>query len=292
MIKILSGGLKMKMRGMWALAFTAMAVMYAGQMARADETSTTSVEAVQPSLTDKIELNLWSNTHGPSIGTPNSLIPVATGVAPKGSDSTSYQDIVYAENVITTGWKFTPEKSAEFNTDIFTYFGQGKNPELVNSYASIRDRKLFKTAGINHDVMLRMYVPTAVHQAYQVPGLITAPALVDNATYDVGNWTLGLWQRYRWYFTTSASSIQWTIDWAPNANWQFSKKVAATLWIDAIQLSQKKGSGVINQYMDIEPGINWDITPKIAVNPYLNLYPQSLTANATSINVLLTAHAF
>src|SRR5262245_61754455 len=126
----------MKMKGMLALAI-AVGGMSAGQIARADETSTAEVTAVQPtSLTDKIQLSLWSNTHGPSVGTPNSLVPVATGVAPSGANKDSFQDVVYAENVITTGWKFTPDKIAAFNTDIFTYFGQGKNPELVNSYAS------------------------------------------------------------------------------------------------------------------------------------------------------------
>jgi len=278
---------------MMKAALVSAAVMALSTAALADETSTTTVSTAAPSLTDKIQLSYWGNWHGPSIGEPNSYIPFSDHPNGEAVNRANSTDVLYGENVFTLGYKFTPERIAAFNFDVATYVAQGKSSKLLNSYASLRDKKMFQTAGINHDMMLRLYVPTGSSAVTgSGAGMIVAPAVVDNATIDVGSWTLGAWSRARYYVATGADSMLWTFDFAPNANWQFSKTVAATLWIDLFQLSQLRRGKVDNLYADVEPGINWDVNQYVSINPYLNIYPNSLTANATSINVLVTAKAF
>ena len=68
--------------------------------------------------------------------------------------------------------------------------------------------------------------------------------------------------------------------------------ISDTLYVAIDEKPKSVGQPLHNYYVDIEPGINWDITPNISVNPYLNIYPNSLTMNATSINMILTAKAF
>jgi hypothetical protein len=277
-------------------SFAALALLALSASALADDTtqsSTTTVEAAAPSLADHIALSYWCNWHGPSVGQPNSYVPNWNSDTPSVSNNNggTTNGTLFGENVITAGYKFTPDRSVTFNLDVLSPFARGDAPVLANSYVSLRDKKFIKSGPWTQDVALRMYVPTA--SSYQKNGMIVAPALVDQISYDTGDWTFAAWNRARVYTYSNApdGALQWTVDIAPNANWQFSKTVAATMWIDMIQLYQKKGGDVTNMFADVEPGINWDVTPNISLNPYLNIYPNSMTATATSINLLITAKA-
>jgi hypothetical protein len=269
----------------WALAIAAMAVMSAGQLASAEETSTTSVQTAAPSLTEKLIVNYWGNWRGPSVGTPNSYTPLPTGEVPSQDAN---DGVLWAENVANLGYKFNATQNLTYAFAWQTALAQGEGSALLNHYVGLRDKKMFQTGPVNHDMQLRIYVPTS--DAAQAQGMITAPAIVDNATMDIGNVTIGLWNRVRYQF--SDTGREWMLEVAPNANWQFSKTVAATLWIDFIQYQKVRGKTPSNAFVDVQPGINWDITPAISVNPYLNFYPNSLTADTTSVNLIISARAF
>ena len=72
--------------------------------------------------------------------------------------------------------------------------------------------------------------------------------------------------------------------------------MAATLWVDLIQAKHFKGLGgplnMTNDPWDIEPGISWDITRYLTLNPIINIYPSTPTLAATSLQAVLIAKAF
>jgi hypothetical protein len=47
-----------------------------------------------------------------------------------------------------------------------------------------------------------------------------------------------------------------------------------------------------NPEMDIEPGVNWDVTPFLSLNPFLNIYPGKMTMSATSLQMVLAGKIF
>jgi len=51
-------------------------------------------------------------------------------------------------------------------------------------------------------------------------------------------------------------------------------------------------SGMNNPDMDIEPGVNWDITPYLSFNPFLNIYPGTPTINASSLQAVIAGKIF
>lgn len=62
---------------------------------------------------------------------------------------------------------------------------------------------------------------------------------------------------------------------APYLQYDVSQKVALTLMyeIGASHIYGTKNGKLVSDGADFEPGVLWQITPNLAVNPYLNLYP-------------------
>jgi hypothetical protein len=50
----------------------------------------------------------------------------------------------------------------------------------------------------------------------------------------------------------------------------------------------KTWGGPHNDYADVEPGFNWDITPRISINPYVNIVPGSASWATSSLNFNLS----
>lgn len=71
---------------------------------------------------------------------------------------------------------------------------------------------------------------------------------------------------------------------APNVSYQFTKTVAATLYYELYPYHVLNGSWLSYSAdpADIAPGINWDITPTLSINPQVLIYPSRLSWNTLS----------
>jgi hypothetical protein len=78
---------------------------------------------------------------------------------------------------------------------------------------------------------------------------------------------------------------------SPFANYRFNSQFSFTLWSDILQLGHQYGTpwGFSNLPCDVQPGIKWDITPWINVNPYLNFIPSHLAWNAIDMGLVVYA---
>jgi hypothetical protein len=78
---------------------------------------------------------------------------------------------------------------------------------------------------------------------------------------------------------------------APNATYQFAKTVGATLFVEfyPYHVLNRSWFEFASDPMDIAPGISWDITPTINVNPQLLMYPARFSFNTLSPLVYITA---
>jgi len=76
----------------------------------------------------------------------------------------------------------------------------------------------------------------------------------------------------------------------PGVNYKFSERLAATFLAHVYRLnhSYAKGGWSITP-VELQPGIRWDITKHLFINPFLNLMPSHLAWN--TVNVGMVVHA-
>ena len=263
-------------------------------------TSGATNRSLYEKVSDKMILNYWGMYRGAALSNPgNGLTPLPDG----GPDSSTPQGI---ENIITTAYKFDANTSLGVLTHFYYY--PGLKPEDTSATFQFYDpiiqfekKNIINSNGFRLTGRLWLDLPLSPYDRLRQDKDLFAVSTIGILSYDVPKTalTVGLFGYLRAYIgradmTDTARTYKVYI--APNASYQISKTVSATLWVDLIQGTRSANSGFItgfsNYAVDIQPGINWDITKNISFNPFLNIYPGALTLQATSIQATLTAKAF
>lgn len=250
--------------------------------------STTGISQVTKgrSLKDSLALNYWGAYYGPSLGGVSDYTP-----AYDGSDG----DVQYLDGVITAGYR--PTKATMIGIgipQIYTPFLENKGITTNNLFVRVSDSEVIHRGRFKVGLGSRIYLPT--NKESRQSGFVTGLRFEQNSTYDFRKvpLTLGIFTYERPYLYNSKglSGTPLTLYAAPYANYQFNQKLAATLWIDLIQLKQSRGQTLgemQNAPVDFQPGVNWDVNDNLSLNPYLNLYPGNLTAAASSLGLIVSA---
>jgi hypothetical protein len=173
---------------------------------------------------------------------------------------------------------------------------QWLDPALMISRANMVNNNGFKIKG-----QLFATLPMSRYDTLKKNGTISGVSPTAIMTYDVpkSKLSVGLYSYLTAYIPGSDTTENYRtlkLVMAPNANYQITKSFAATMWIDAIQVTRKRHTGIFsgmnNPEMDIEPGVNWDVTPFLSLNPFLNIYPGKMTMSATSLQMVLAGKIF
>jgi len=276
-----------KMNGTVALALVALAL--SAGAAFADETSTTSVQAVAPKLTDKLILSYTGYLYGPNFGKMDGRTTDANfGVEENGGK------VVNLDSNFKLGYKLSSDVSL---SGTFRYISQetvGKGGTLKDSWLALSHGHAIQRGNFNSAFELRAYLP--ISDASQAANKITAFRFNQNSNFTFGDLTAGVYSYIRYDVvgnTGGAGTQQLYLYAAPNAAYQLSKTVAATMWIDLAQYEKDIKTANNSIYydggVDIEPGVSWDITPNINVNPYINFFPGNARADSTTINMIISA---
>lgn len=260
-----------------------------------------SEKSVYDKLSEKVALVYFGIYRGASINNlGNTYQPDTSG----NLDPTSPQSL---ESYVTAGYKLDKDTIVGVTTH-FMYFptmtpttatqnGQSGmdvqmlDPALMISRANMIDSNGFKLKGL-----LYVTAPATSNDylAHHDESLIIAPTIVASWDIPRTKWTLGLYGYVADYVPNSStqdSARSYKIYAAPNANYQFAKTVAATMWVDLVQATRSYNTpfigGLDNPTMDIEPGINWDVNSHLSINPILNIYPGDPTLASTSLQAVI-----
>jgi hypothetical protein len=286
-----------------------LGLMALGAAAMADDTTAAlpaqqSTTEIAPSTYDKIAekvgLTYFGIYRGASVSTATSRLQPNIQGNPDPEEPISF------ENYVTAGYK--PAKDWLIGAQAhFMLFPSGMNmntgmdaqaldPSIVISKANLVD-----THGLKLKLSLYTYIPMTSPDLLNKYKEATSIAPTFNLSYDVPKTALnlGLYGYVQGFVPTAATvdgARTWRIVAAPYGSYALTKSVQATLWFDFVSLKRYQGSaffaGAKNDPMDIEPGINWDITPYISVNPILNIYPSNPTLAATSVQAVLVGKVF
>jgi hypothetical protein len=287
-------------RSLFLLGLTALAAQGAFAEVDPNSQSQANSKTLYERVAEKGILNYFGVYRGAGLNDPgNGFTPLPDGTL----DASSPQSI---ENVVTAGYKFNKDTSLAILAHFYYYPG----PKPANTSSGFQNldpiiqfeqKNLINSNGLKLTGRLWFEIPVSSYDRPLPANNLTAITTTGILSYDVGKTglTVGLWGYLRGYIASASTpdtARSYKIYLAPNVNYQFSKKVAATLWVDLIQATRNGNTGFIsgmtNDNMDVQPGINWDITKNISLNPYFNIYPGNLTLKATSFQANLSARAF
>ena len=248
-------------------------------------------------MSDTFAVNYYGIYRGASLMDPrNSLQPRVDGSA----DSNNPQSL---ESTVFAGYKF----NNDWNGGIlghFNYFpvgnpvGNGQDIQMLDPSLAVSIANLFERGHFKVSSRLTAQLPVSSQDVLRPNHLLTALTTYLFMNYEVphSKVTLGIAGYLRGYIpdANALDSVRtYRIYVAPNVNYQITQSVAATLWIDLLQLNRSRGthfiSGVSNDPIDIEPGINWDISKNFSINPVINIYPAHPTLASTSFQAFIVA---
>jgi hypothetical protein len=274
------------------------------QSAMAEIQAAGRLEEENFSFYEKLSKSAVVNYFGLYRGSPLSDLGNARQPTPSGNlDPSNPQSI---ENLVTIGYKIKPDLIAGV-VGHFLYFplgnpvGAGQDIQMLDPMLLIQKNNLIKLGGFSLNGKVTFYLPLTSGDTLQKVKLATAISPTLTAKYDVPNTqlTLAAYGYLRLYIPrTDAgdSALTYKLYLAPNMSYQLSQTVAATLWVDLLSAARYRGTpllgGMVTDTVDIQPGISWDITKSITINPILNIYPSNPSLAATSIQAYISARAF
>ncbi len=263
------------------------------------QTSSSSAEkSFYDTLLEKGALNYWGYYTGASI---NNL---GNGYQPNVDGSNGSPQSI--ESIITAGYKFTPTLMVGV-TPHFNFlpalgpdsWGSG-HIQMLDPSVFIQQTNFAVVRGVKFTGILFGTPAMAARDKLKRDGNAFAftPTLINSYTVPSTQLTLGLFSFLRFYIPgsdTPDTTNTYRIVVCPNATYQLSKTVTATLWVDLVSAYRRGGThyfgGLDLGPTDIQPGINWAITPNVSINPQLNIYPSNMTIASTSFQAILTAKA-
>jgi len=281
-----------------------LAFLFLGRFSRAEIQPGGEVSEEKATFYEKVSKSLVLTYFGLYKGSAlndltNSQQPTALGVV----DPSSPQSV---ENLLTVGYKIKSDWVVGA-IGHFLYFpvgnpaGTGQDIKMLDPMLLIQKNNLINSGGFKLNGKVTFYLPLTTGDTLQRNKMATAISPTLMASYDVPNTqlTLAAFGFVRGYIPTGEAgngALTYRLYFAPNLSYQISKTVAATLWVDLLSAARFQGTsfltGMATDTVDVQPGISWDITKSININPVLNIYPSNPTLASTSVQAYISARAF
>jgi hypothetical protein len=251
------------------------------------DTSTTTVDATAPRLADKLIASYWGYYAGPALSN-------ITDRATLTNDTGDLDDVQGLDSTVTLGYRLTKDISMTANyRSIYTPVMPDGSADYLNKdgWIAVRNGKILNNGqGLNLAADIRAYVPI------QTSGRMnTAFRSTQTLTYDIPKTRLTLGT-----FTIARVNLLHGEHGAKNVdnmnlslstllNYQMTPTLALTGWSDILTYDIKFDKDVYNKLVPISVGMNWDINPKISVNPQLTAFPGAARLNNVTLGGILSA---
>jgi hypothetical protein len=246
------------------------------------------VKTVEPTLIDKIVLKYDGSIYGPSIGKFNSTQPDEYG---KDGDPVSL------ESIVTAGYRVTKDVviSAKYASLMALTREKGdRNEELYgptyvmnDPWLQVQHNSLINSGPANVYLDGRVYAPLSSSSQLAKRVLSVRTTQIVDYEFPASRFTLE-WASYirSYFYSPDGKGNDWKLYMGPNLQYKISPTLTATLLYEAVA-THKFGAdpGLDAAGTDLEPGISWDITPKINFSPYLNFYPGGKFISSDTIGV-------
>ena len=233
---------------------------------------------------NSLYVNYFANFHGSPVNDlGNFKTPTTDGVTKKAQP-------MYFDSTLTTAYRINKDIGVgpEINFNYEPVLGKGFT--LKDSGAKIYNKHQFTSGNFNVASNLILQAPTDYSRQSGIDfGVKTTPTI----RYDIAatRWTIGSYTEAKAYVgATKGKTFKF---WAgPYANYQVSQAVAltATYEMEAHHFAGKPSFDFTNVGTDLQPGVRWNITRDIMLNPYVNLYTgNKITVSNSYVGAIISA---
>ena len=242
-------------------------------------------EGQAESLLDHLNLQYFGILFGPSVQSPSSFQPdpertlkdLSRPLLLRNLVGLSYDLSDEVSVTPTVGWLWQPVLKHETTAE---------DPFLKVAHRSLMT---YKNLNLYADARVHFPVSPYSRENQQLLGLQTVQVL----TYEIENsrWMLGLYGAGRYNVIRSEGGRGNDVELylAPNVSYQWMPRLALTLLYEVRynHIFGQKAFFLQNDEMDLEPGVSWDVTPGLMINPYLHIPTKGLGLAATSVGMMI-----
>lgn len=255
----------------------ALASLMVGSAQAATTSAASSSTASKLSTAKKIRQDLTSSYFG-----------IFTGGAANDPLAKVQPDLetgVTLDNQLTLGYKITPKLTASINP-VYTIRALG-NDGMTASNVRLSHSSLISRGGFNLGADLRAYPGVTDDLKASNINLYLRSDQVASYTIPGSRFGLGLITSVRNYQRNSkadANAMDFKFKAIPNAEYRVSSKLAVTAMYE-MAMAHNKGdpaTSMNNAGTYFEPGLSWDISPTMNLNPYVDIATGTQIKAATS----------
>lgn len=146
------------------------------------------------------------------------------------------------------------------------------------------------SGGFSMATSMALELPTS--QGAQAAEMLVAPRVTLNPNIDIPNtrWSLGAYLTGEtfFYLKNTPSNNDLYLYFGPYANYRLSDSVQATFQVDA-GTNHKMSGLYAPDATDIQLGVNWDVSKKFSVNPFVQLYPENIQLRTMFVGANISA---
>jgi hypothetical protein len=256
----------------------------AGVSAYADDEPAGAILQTQ-SLIDHFKVRYWGNYSGPQLVAPGRRYTTDPWGGTKNWDQN-------ADDLLTLGYQVTDNFRPGIGVP-FNFVPMSSWIQIKPLYFGVVDYTA-RVGYFESHIDARFYTPIGDMASYW--DVYTGFRTSQYSFYSIpkSNWAVGAYTYYRvWVYGPHGHGFRndMEIYFSPFANYRFNSALSFTLWSDILQLGHQYGTpwGFSNLPCDVQPGIKWDISPSLNVNPYLNFIPSHLAWDAIDVGLVVNA---
>lgn len=241
--------------------------------------------AERKSVLDKAVVSFKGVYAGPSLGSPNGYTADGKGVLNKKGQT--------LDSTLKLGYTVGPDLVAGvgINFDLLPFANQGaslKAPHLLLESKNIVTTKTFKWTGD-----LRFYLPVGDRAAMNATrfGARTTQTISYKLTPALSIASENMIRAWSFDSFGTGSRSDFEVRVSPFASYQFSDAWSATLWSDLLMMDHPLGAtgGLQPRLANLQPGVRWDISRAVNINPFVNFLPGNMSIDTTTLGFVLNA---
>lgn len=260
--------------------------IFIGSTSFAQEVGTS--EATTKSLTDYVNIALFSNFHGPEvtdIGSAN--VPGSKGLVDQKRPTRMNFD-----SNITALYRIDDNYQAGAYIPFYAYPVMGEGFVLGDVGVQFGDRNVYRTKDLRVAANVTVQAPTL--ETTKLTGMDAGVKFSPNVRYNVPNsrFTLGAWTEAKAYLGVNEKQKSFKLWAQPYVSYQVAPKFLLNLGYE-MEGKHVRGTDTlefVTVQNDLLPGFIYFITSKIMINPYVQIFTtEKIAMDRTAVGAIISA---
>lgn len=258
-------------------------------LAETNTTTVTTTESSASRLLKQLSVTYFGIYDGFALSGANGLRP--------GDEYAKTSKAQRLRNYFNAGYKIDQNLVAGLGFDIYYQPVRGQDLTLRDPYLRVNNRKFISSGKFNVAADFRVYLPAsrAAHMGHMLAGFRSTQITtydIPNSRFTVGAFSLVRRNVFNGTALNNDAATQSEAYIGPNVTYKISPKVSLNLLYE-LAANQHQGQDIFdwnNDGTDLQPGVSWDVTPNLNINPYLNFYTGGkVNADTTSVGMYISA---